>query len=120
MTSESFPKETAMRCIESLKNEFNHILIGRNFDSIIEYGLSEELKEKLIMKFEYYNEHPEASNASNDNEYSKSDEDKSSKNLLIDNQPIEMEDKGTNKHISNKSFQQGAIRIERDHIQKEY
>ena len=113
MTSESFPKETAMRCIESLKNEFNHILIGRNFDSIIEYGLSEELKEKLIMKFEYYNEHPEASNESNDNEYSKSDEDKSSKNLLIDSKPIEMEDKGTNKHVSNKSYQQGAIRIER-------
>ena len=113
MASESFPKETAMRCIESLKNEFNHILIGRNFDSIIEYGLSEELKEKLIMKFEYYNEHPEASNKSNDNEYSKSDEDKSSKNLLIDSQSIEMEDKGTNKHGSNKSYQQGAIKIER-------
>ena len=113
MTSESFPKETAMRCIESLKNEFNHILIGRNFDSIIEYGLSEELKEKLIMKFEYYNEHPEASNESNENEYSKSDECKSSKNLLIDSKPIEMEDKGKNKHVSNKSYQQGAIRIER-------
>ena len=65
------------------------------------------------MKFEYYNEHPEVSNESNDNEYSKSDEDKSSKNLLIESQPIEMEDKGTNKHDNNKSYQQGAIKIER-------
>ena len=56
MTSEYFQKETAMRCIESLKYEFDHILIGRNFDNIYEYGLSEELKEKLIMKFDYYKE----------------------------------------------------------------
>ena len=46
-------------CIESLINEIGPLLQGRNFNKIKDYGLNDELKEKLKMKFEYFNENPD-------------------------------------------------------------
>ena len=62
MTSTSFPKFTAVRFLESLKKEFHDILINKNLNKISKYGLNKDFKEKLKMKFEYYNEHPEVTN----------------------------------------------------------
>ena len=56
MTGTTFPKATAIGCLDSLKKELSNSLVGRNFDNILEYGLSEELKQKLQMKFEFFNE----------------------------------------------------------------
>ena len=59
MTRTTFPKVAAVALIESLRKELHSSLLNRDFDNIKEYGLDDELKEKLKMKFEYYNQHPE-------------------------------------------------------------
>ena len=59
MADSLFPKSTAIGCIESIKKEFQSTYIGRDFESETEYGLNEDFKEKLKMKYEYYNENTE-------------------------------------------------------------
>jgi len=56
MTMPTYQKATAIGCIESVQKELKDILYGKNFDNIDEYGLNNELKEKLKMKYDYYNE----------------------------------------------------------------
>ena len=60
MANSSYPKSTAIGCIESIKNEFQSTYRGRDFDSEQEYGLNDDFKEKLKMKYEYYTKNPEA------------------------------------------------------------
>ena len=64
MTRTTFPKVAAVALIESLRKELHSSLFNRDFDNINEYGLDGELKEKLKMKFEYYNQHPEITSES--------------------------------------------------------
>jgi hypothetical protein len=61
MANSLYPKSTAIGCIESIKNEFQSTFRGRDFDSEQEYGLNDDFKEKLKMKYEYYNENTEVS-----------------------------------------------------------
>lgn len=56
MTMPTYQKATAIGCIESVQKELKDILYGKNLDNIEEYGLNNELKEKLKMKYDYYNE----------------------------------------------------------------
>ena len=61
MANSLFPKATAIGCIESIKKEFQSTFIGRDFQSEQEYGLDEDFKEKLKMKYEFFNENTEVS-----------------------------------------------------------
>ena len=56
MTGKSYPKEAAIGCLQSIKREFNQIYEGRDFDGELNFGLNDEFREKLKLKFEYFNE----------------------------------------------------------------
>ena len=56
-----YQKEGAIGCLESIKREFNETYVGRDFDGELAYGLSDEFKEKLKLKIDYFNENPEVS-----------------------------------------------------------
>ena len=56
LTTDKFALTAGAGCIESLINEIGPLLQGRNFNKIKDYGLNDELKEKLKMKYDYYNE----------------------------------------------------------------
>ena len=56
-----YQKEGAIGCLESIKREFNETYVGRDFDGELAYGLSDEIKEKLKLKIDYFNENPEVS-----------------------------------------------------------
>ena len=55
MADSAFPTETVIACLESIKNEFQSTYPGRDFDSEREYGLNDEFKNKLKMKYELFN-----------------------------------------------------------------
>ena len=59
MTTPEYPIAAAVSCIESLKKEFSDDLHGRNFSTLDNYGLNNEMKQKIKMKFEYYNKNTE-------------------------------------------------------------
>ena len=59
MTMPIYPLSAAVSCIESLKKDLTDVLTGRNFNAIGDYGLNNELQEKLKMKMEYYNNNTE-------------------------------------------------------------
>ena len=59
MTGKFYPKEGALGCLQSIKREFVSSYEGRDFDGELNYGLNDEFKEKLKLKFEYFNEHKE-------------------------------------------------------------
>ena len=56
MTGKSYPKEAAVGCLQSIKREFNQAYEGRDFDGELNYGLNDEFREKLKLKFNYFNE----------------------------------------------------------------
>ena len=56
MTGKSYPKETALGCLQSIMREFNTSYAGRNFEYENNFGLNADFKEKLKLKFEYFNE----------------------------------------------------------------
>ena len=56
-----FQKEGAIGCLESIKREFNATYVGRDFDGELAYGLTDEFKEKLKLKIDYFNANPEVS-----------------------------------------------------------
>ena len=61
MTGALFPKSTAIGCIESIKKEFQSTFIGRDFSSETDYGLNDDFKDKLQMKYQYFNENTDVS-----------------------------------------------------------
>ena len=61
MTGKRYPKQAAIGCLESIKREFYSTYQGRDFDGELRYGLNDEFKKKLKMKFEYFNENKDVS-----------------------------------------------------------
>ena len=59
MTIPSYPMAAAVACLDSMYKEFGTELNGRNFAMLKEYGLNSDLKEKLKMKFDYYDKNTE-------------------------------------------------------------
>jgi len=57
-TGKLYPKSAGLECLKGLKNEFHPILSGKNLNNIESNGLNKELKDKLKMKLEYYNDNP--------------------------------------------------------------
>ena len=64
MAGSLFPKPTAIGCLESIKKEFQSTYLGRDFDGEREYGLNEEFKDKLEMKYKYFNENTDVTSES--------------------------------------------------------
>lgn len=56
MTDNQFPKETGLACLQSIQKEFETQYPGRDFDGEMNFGLDDEFKQKLRMKFDYFNE----------------------------------------------------------------
>ena len=61
MTGKKYPKQAALGCLESIKREFYSTYEGRDFDGELRYGLNDEFKKKLKLKFEYFNENKDVS-----------------------------------------------------------
>ena len=59
MSGKFYPKEGALGCLQSIKREFVSTYEGRDFDGELNYGLNDEFREKLKLKFEYFNQHKE-------------------------------------------------------------
>ena len=62
MTLPSYPMGAAIACLESMQKEFGLDILSKELENIEEYGLNSEFKQKLKMKFEYYETHPEILN----------------------------------------------------------
>ena len=62
MTDNLYPKEAALGCLESIKKEFQSLYQNRNFDDEENFGLNDEFKVKLRMKFDYFNANTDVSN----------------------------------------------------------
>ena len=62
MTESIYPKEAALGCLESIKKEFQSMYQNRSFDSEENFGLNDEFKVKLRMKFDYFNANTDISN----------------------------------------------------------
>ena len=62
MTDNIYPKEAALGCLESIKKEFQSIYQNRSFDDVEKFGLNDEFKVKLRMKFDYFNANTDVSN----------------------------------------------------------
>ena len=120
MTGTTFPKATAIGCLDSLKKELSNSLVGRNFDNILEYGLSEELKQKLQMKFEFFNENTDVSsetvqNIKNEMMKMKDEVFNANKELHIRGEKLsEMEDKAEKLKDASSSYKQGAIKVRKE------
>ena len=120
MTGTTFPKATAIGCLDSLKKELSNSLVGRNFDNILEYGLSEELKPKLQMKFEFFNENTDVSsealqNIKNEMLKMKEEVFKASEELNIrEGKLSEMENKAVQLNVASNSYKQGAIKVRKE------
>ena len=117
MTGPTYPKAAAIACIESLRKELQNILLEKNFNNINEYGLSDELQEKLQMKFDYYNEHPDTSSEAIENLKSeivkmKNDVDEANQELLERNNNINsLQNKSESLKESSSRYKSGAIKI---------
>jgi hypothetical protein len=124
MTSSIYPKATAIGCIESLRKEFANILGGRNFDTVPDYGLNDQLKEKLKMKFDYFNENTEVSSETLEklkNELGKMKDEifKANEELMKRNEKlVEMENKAQDLESSSKAYKQGAIKVRKSESKK--
>ena len=115
MTSPTYPKAAAIACIESLIKEFQLTLSEKNLENIKEYSLSEELQEKLQMKFDYYNEHPDASSELKSEIVNmKDDADEANKELLERNNNINsLQIKSKNLKESDNRYKSGAIKVKK-------
>ena len=64
MTDNSFPKETGLACLQSIQKEFEATYQGRDFDGEMNFGLNDEFREKLKMKFDYFNKNQDVKSES--------------------------------------------------------
>ena len=64
MAENSYPKEAAIGCLESIKKEFQNAYPNRSFEEEEKFGLDNEFQVKLRMKFDYFNANQDVSNES--------------------------------------------------------
>jgi hypothetical protein len=117
MTRPTYPKVTAIGCIESVRKEIKNVIYGMNLDEISDYGLNEKLKEKLKMKFEYFNENTEVTSESLEKlkielKLMKEEVYKANEQLLIRSEKInEMENKAEKMVESSETYKIRAIKV---------
>ncbi len=61
MTGKLYKKESAIGCLQSIQREFTSTFEGRDFDGELNFGLDDEFREKLKLKFNYFNENQDVS-----------------------------------------------------------
>ena len=64
MTDNTYPKEAALGCLESIKKEFQALYPDTSFDNVSNFGLNDQFQAKLRMKFDYFNANQDVSNES--------------------------------------------------------
>ena len=64
LTDKTYSKASALACLESIKKEFLSSFADTNLEDIEEFGLDKDFRQKLKMKYEYYNENKEVINES--------------------------------------------------------
>ena len=64
MTDSAFPKETGLACLQSIEKEFETTYPGRDFEGELNFGLNDEFREKLKMKFDYFNKNQDVKSES--------------------------------------------------------
>ena len=55
MTELSYPRATALGCLDSIKNEFTKQFRSLDFSDVSNFGLNSQFKSKLQKKYDYYN-----------------------------------------------------------------
>ena len=64
MTDNTYPKEAALGCLESIKKEFQSTYPSLDLDSVTNFGLNDQFQSKLRMKFDYFNANQDVSDES--------------------------------------------------------
>ena len=64
MTDNTYPKEAALGCLESIKKEFQSTYSNTDFESVSNFGLNDQFQSKLRMKFDYFNANQDVSDES--------------------------------------------------------
>lgn len=64
MTDSKYSKGSALSCLESIKKEFLSSFADTNLEDIEEFGLDKDFRQKLKMKYEYFNENKDVVNES--------------------------------------------------------
>ena len=117
MTGTTFPKTKAVACLESLKKELRNDLVGINFDRVSPYGLSENLKEKLEKKFDYFSQNIDISSEPlqklKQGILEMNDAVNNARQDLIDRSEKmgQLQDKSEELKEASSSFRQGAIKV---------
>ena len=117
MTMPEYPKPTAIGCIESIKKEVKDIVYNINLDEQTDYGLDGQLKEKLKMKYEFFNENTEVTSEALERlkrelEIMKDEVYKANEQLMIRSEKVnEMEKKAVKMEEDSQNLKQGAIKI---------
>ena len=62
MADNLYPKAAAIGCLDSIKKEFVSIYQNRTFENESNFGLNDDFKVKLRMKFDYFNANTDVSN----------------------------------------------------------
>ena len=114
MTNNKYPRETAIGCMESIKNEFKDILAERDLSNINEYEFTSEFREKLKMKYEFFDQNPNISKENLENnlkiELNKEqnlEDDKENEQLIIKEEKIKSDDMGR----ESQRYKSGAIKV---------
>jgi hypothetical protein len=114
MTNNKYPRETAIGCMESIKNEFKDILAEKNLSNINEYELTSEFSEKLKMKYELFDQNPNISkeNLENNikielNKVQNDEDDKENEQLNIKEEKKKSDDMGR----ESQRYKSGAIKV---------
>ena len=116
MTMPEYPKPTAIGCIESIKKEVKDIVYNINLDEQTDYGLDGQLKEKLKMKYEFFNENTEVTSEALERlkrelEIMKDEVYKANEQLMIRSEKVnEMEKKAVKMEEDSQNLKQGAIK----------
>jgi hypothetical protein len=117
MTMPDYPKPTAIGCIESIRKEVKDIVYNINLDEQKDYGLDDQLKEKLKMKYEFFNENTEVTSEALEKlkielQIMKDEVYKANEQLMIRSEKInEMENKAEEMVEESKKLRQGAIKV---------
>lgn len=114
MTNSKYPRETAIGCMESIKNEFKNILAEKNLSNISEYELTSEFHEKLKMKYEFFDQNPNISKENLEknikielNKVKNDEDDKENEQLNVK----EEKNKSDNMGRESQRYKSGAIKV---------
>ena len=117
MTGTTFPKNTAIACLESLEKALGNKLFGIDLNSVSPYGLSDQLNEILKNKYDYFNKNQGVTNETLQNLKEKmlnfnEEVNKANQALIERGEKMgELQCKSNELKEASSSFRQGAIKV---------